>query len=334
MNILVVGGGSIGKRHIGNLRTVGVQKVGVIEPRADRREEIRGRFPGTETFETFEKALSESFNGAVIASPTSLHIPQAIELARRGVHLMIEKPLGHNLEGSQTLIDETEKRRLAVLIAYPFRFDGSFLKLKALYDAGTLGKAIYVRGEFSEYLPDWHPWEDYRTFYMAKKHLGGGSLLDQSHILNLAEALCGEVDKVAAINGRFSPLEVETDDLGELLVRFRSGVVGTIHMDMFGRNHVKQLELKCEKGDLIWDFCRYEVRAYYAEQKRWEIFPFKNDKNEMYLNETKHFLACIEGKERPRISLGEGIATMQVLEAAKASAQEERTIAIGQVPVA
>jgi predicted dehydrogenase len=317
MKLLVVGSGSIGKRHLNNFRTIGVKEIGAVDPRPDRRQEIEQRFPGVKAYESLEAALVDKYDAAVIASPTSLHIPQAIALAKRGVHLMIEKPLGHSLEGLEELSQEVKKGNLKVLIAYPFRFDGSFLKLQSLLDAGAIGKPLYVRGEFSEYLPDWHPWEDYRHFYMAKKSLGGGSLLDQSHVLNMVEALFGEILSVFAFNDRVSSLEVETDDLAELLVKFKGGVVGTVHMDMLGRRHVKRIEIKGEKGDLLWDFYTYEVRWYDADEKRWEMYPYKNDKNDMYIAESKHFLACVDGNETPRISLDEGILTMKVLVSAQ-----------------
>ena len=140
-----------------------------------------------------------------------------------------------------------------------FRFSEPARKFREVIDAQVVGKPLYVHGEFSEYLPDWHPWEDYRSFYMAKKALGGGSLLDQSHIMDMAHWCFGSVKEVFGFSGRVSSLEVETDDLAEIQVRFTSGLVGTIHQDMFGRQHSKYIEVKCPQGNVRWSVYDFSV---------------------------------------------------------------------------
>ncbi|MBI4395992.1 MAG: Gfo/Idh/MocA family oxidoreductase [Elusimicrobia bacterium] len=316
MKLLVVGCGSIGKRHIGNFKSLGVEDIAGVDTREDRRKEVEARFGLKKTFSILEDALSQKYDAAILCSPTALHIKQGVQLAERGVHLMIEKPLADSLEGAEQLLKIVNQKKLTALMAYPFRFDPSVEKLKALFESGVIGKPLFVRGEFSEYLPDWHPWEDYRMFYMAKKAQGGGSILDQSHILDLAEHLFGDVKSVSCINDRLSSLEVETDDFAEMLIRFNSGVVGSIHTDMLGRAHQKHMEIKGEEGNLFWDFYAYEVKAYIAAQKKWEVYPFKNDKNTMYLNESRHFLESIKTGAEVRAPLKEGVRTMKTLMAA------------------
>ncbi|HOW28611.1 MAG TPA: Gfo/Idh/MocA family oxidoreductase [Elusimicrobiota bacterium] len=328
MKILVVGCGSIGKRHIGNFKSLGVDDIHAVETREDRRQEVKSRFGLKNIHSSLDEALKENFTAAILCSPTAYHVKQGLQLASKWTHLMIEKPLADTLEGADELHKIVKDKKLVVLMAYPFRFDPSVEKFKSLLESGCIGKALFIRGEFSEYLPDWHPWEDYRTFYMAKKAQGGGSILDQSHILDLAEWLMGDVESIACINDRLSALEVETDDFAEMLVRFRSGTVGSIHTDMLGRSHKKVMEIKGSEGNLFWDFYTYEVRAYYAAAKKWEIYPFKNDKNQMYLNESNHFLECINKGLPSRSPLEDGIRTMKTLMAAIRASEKKEVVSI------
>ena len=179
----------------------------------------------------------------------------------------MEKPLSHNLEGIEELAQVVKEKKVKFLMAYIFRFSEAVRKLKELLDSQAIGKVLYFRGEFSEYLPDWHPWEDYRSFYMAKKSMGGGSILDQSHIIDLAHFLFGEIKEVFCVNEKFSDLDVEADDIAEITAYFESGLLGSIHMDMFGREHKKFMEIKGSSGNILWDFYDFSVKIFSGEKK-------------------------------------------------------------------
>jgi predicted dehydrogenase len=159
---------------------------------------------------------------------------------------------------------------------------------------------------------------------MAKRSLGGGSLLDQSHVLDMAHFCLGEIASVYAFNGRVSGLEVEADDLAEMVVRFRSGLVGSIHQDMFGRQHKKHLEVKCTRGNIFWDVYDLSVSVYHAADRRHETFTFGKDHQMMYLREVDHFLDVVRRAAAPRCSLADGIHGLRVLMAAERSAGSGR----------
>ena len=135
-------------------------------------------------------------------------------------------------------------------MAYIFRFTPHVKMIRNLIENNSIGKIYYVKGEFSEYLPDWHPYEDYRSFYMAKKSMGGGSILDQSHIFDLVHYLFGAFKNVKAFNSKISNLELNADDISELIVELKNGIIASLHTDIFGRQHQKFLEIKGEKGNI------------------------------------------------------------------------------------
>lgn len=322
MKYLVIGAGSIGKRHIRNLITLGVDKANIaaVDTREDRRAEVCA-LGVPNVFGSLESALGASkFFAAFVCSPTSMHIQQGIELAKHGTHILMEKPLDRDLTGIEEFKAVVAANKVQVSMAYIFRFSPLTAKVKELLETGVIGKVLYCRGEFSEYLPDWHPYEDYRSFYMAKKSQGGGSILDQSHIMDLVHYLLGGFESVWAYTANLSPLELNADDYAEMTVRLKSGALASIHTDIFGRDHKKQLEIKGTEGNLYWDHYLNQVHHYDAKTKTTTVYKkFPTDFNLNYLEQTRHFLACCEGAEVSRASLQEGIETMELILAAERS---------------
>ena len=324
MKFLCIGAGSIGKRHLRNLLAIGIDPADLTatDPRADRRDEVVAMGIRS-VFKSHEAALAEAnYDAAIVCSPTSYHIPHAIQLAERGIHILMEKPLAHNLEGLDDLKTAVDANNVTLVLAYIFRFSPLTAKVRELLEQGAIGKPLFARGEFSEYLPDWHPYEDYRSFYMAEKSQGGGSILDQSHIMDLVHYLLGGFRSVYAMNGNLSALEVNADDYSELLVTLKSGVVASIHTDMFGHDHKKQLEIKGETGNIYWSSTENIVTHYDSQSKAKHVYKkFPTDFNLNYIEEMKHFIACCEQRESPRATLQDGVETMELILGAYRSVQ-------------
>lgn len=329
-SVLVVGCGSIGKRHIGNLKRLGISHIAAVDNREDRRAEVRERFGVTRLFPTLDAALREPVDAAVVCTPTSLHVEPALELARRGAHLMIEKPIAHNLDGVDDLLTVCREKRLVCFIAYVMRFYPPLRTVKRLLDEGAVGRVLSVRTENSSYLPDWHPWEDYRAFYMAKLALGGGAILDESHTLDYMRWFFGEPERVYCLNDRISALEIDSDDIAEMVVRFRSGAVGSIHLDLIGRAPRKNLEILGSEGTLLWDWDGHEVRLFRASTKQWEVLGHEvKDYNDVYIEETRHFIECVRTGAEPLITGEDGKRTLQLILAGLESARTERAVPVG-----
>lgn len=330
MKFLVIGLGSIGKRHIKNLISLGIKKENItgFDPRRDRVDEVK-KIGLSFFIEDLKKIKKKYFDGAFICSPTSLHIKQAVILAEKGINLFIEKPLDNKLTNLNRLFFLKDKYKLKILITYPFRFSQHGLKFKELVKSNILGQPLFFRGEFSEYLPDWHPWESYRSFYMAEKKMGGGSILDQSHILDMAHFIFGDFQEViGCFNSKISTLKVNSDDIAEIILRTKSGITGSIHQDMFGRKHKKFMEVYCENGNILWDVYKFSVSVYNAKLKKTKIYSFKNDHNIMYLNQTKHIFNIIKKKETPRITLNDGAHTLKTILTSEKSSKLKKSLSI------
>lgn len=316
MNILILGCGSIGKRHIKNLIKIGCnpKKITGLDPRIDRLNQVKKLGIST-TSSSLKKLLKkEKFFASIVCSPTNFHIKQGILLAKNNIHILMEKPLCNNLQGSKKLEKILKKNKVFFMIAYIFRFNPMIEKVKNLIKRKSIGKVLYVRGEFSEYLPDWHPWENYRNFYMAKKSMGGGSILDQSHLFDIMHFIFGDFKEVIGFNSKISNLQVKADDVSEMILKFKSGLIASLHTDMFGRKHRKDFEIKGINGNISCDFYKQEVTFYNSKNKKTKIFKnFFNDPNSIYIKELKHFFSCINKKTKSIATFDDSVKTMKLI---------------------
>lgn len=325
-HILVLGAGSIGKRHIRNLLASPPSasgdevRVSVVDPRDDRRAELVAiGVPADRLFATREAALAAGpYDGALVATPTAFHVADAIAMARAGLPLMIEKSLSVDLDGVADLQREIEARGLFAFTAYCFRFDPLAQQFAALLAAGTIGKPLYARAEMSTYLPEWHPHEDYREFYMAKKALGGGTLLDQSHLYDMTRMFLGEIRTVMGVSRKDSDLEIETDDFGEFLFHLDSGVYVSMHIDLFTRPWREFYQVTGSDGVLEWDIGRKTIARFTVDGTR-TVVATGADYNAMYVNEIAYFLAGVRGEQPHGPRFADGVKVMDVIEAIRAS---------------
>jgi predicted dehydrogenase len=155
-----------------------------------------------------------------VTNPTSLHIETACQALRAGAHVLVEKPLGHSLGGVSELLQTSERATRQLMVGYNLRFHPGLARLKALTDRGAIGTIVSARADYAEYLPDWHPWEDYRRSYSGRRDLGGGPLLTLSHALDALCWLLGAPRWVTAAAAHTSLLDIETEDVADLLLRF------------------------------------------------------------------------------------------------------------------
>lgn len=323
---LFVGCGSIGRRHIRNLKKLTPCRILAWRTRGDELGDFE-KETGLETFRSYDDALAEKPDAVFITNPTSLHLPVALKAAEKGIPLFIEKPLSHTLDGIDEFIQICEKKKNLVLLGYKMRFHPSILKIKNLIDSGKLGKVISLRAHYGGALVDWHPWEDYRRMYSASKSLGGGVILDVIHEIDYVYWLMGDAVKVTAMSGKVSDLDIETEDLAEILMRFKNGAIGSVSMNYLERPEYRYCHVVGTSGTLHWSSEDKAVAFFDHAQKKWEKFPEPADfeANHMFLNEMKHFLACLEGKEKPIHNLQDAKRVLEIALIAK-NFDEERTV--------
>jgi len=277
-----------------------------------------------------ETALDQRLDAVYVCSPSNTHIAMAMQAARRGVHLFIEKPLSHSLDGIDDLEREVEKRSLMVLVGCNMLFLGTLTRVKQILEEGRIGKIVSARGQVGYYLPYWHPNEDYRRGYSANSSQGGGVILDYIHEIGMIRWLLGEVSEVFCLKDKLSHLEIDTEDTAEILFRMRSGALAHFHFDYLQRSYRRSLELVGEEGVIVWDYIARTVEVYDKEDYHWHTYRenINTDLNQMYLDQMAHFLRCLEGKETPRSDLASAKIDLAIALAAKRSAAERTIISL------
>lgn len=322
MKMLVVGCGSIGRRHMRNLRALGIQRLAACDPDPERLAPMVAEL-GIEPFADFEKAMiAIKPNLVFVCTPPVFHVPQALQAVQASAHVFVEKPLSHTLDGVDELIAEAEARQRVVQVGYNLRFHLGLQKVKQLVEDGIIGQILWARVEVGQYLPDWRPWQDYRRSYTARRNLGGGIILDASHELDYIIWLLGQPIEVVCMAGKVSDLEVDVEDCATVLLRFASGAQADVHMDFVQRGYARSCKLAGEQGTIIWDYPAHQVRIYQAETDSWETTPYTFDSNDMYMAEVQHFLGCVDRATTPLVDLKQAKRVLEVALAAKSAAAQ------------
>ncbi|MGH8759614.1 MAG: Gfo/Idh/MocA family protein, partial [Burkholderiales bacterium] len=285
MKSLIVGLGSIGRRHGRNLTELGVNVLGV-DPRQDRRDAFAAEIKGAKTYEKLDEGLAAGCDFAVVASPNVFHLEQALTCAQAGMHLFIEKPLAVSLDGMDALTEAVEERRLTVLMGSNWKFHPGLRRMKELIDSKAIGRVLAVQAIGGQYLPDWHPWEDYHAMYSSRVALGGGVLWD-SHDMDYLTWLAGPLSAVSCRTARTRTLDIETEDLACALLTFKSGAQGTLQMDYLQRPYARRVHVTGSLGTVVWEYPEGAVRHYHADDKTWRTYPVPEgyELNQMYVDE-------------------------------------------------
>lgn len=326
MKFLICGLGSIGRRHLRNLIALGEGDILLYRTnRSTLPDEELASFP-VET--DLKSALGHKPDAVIVSNPTALHLEVAIPAAEAGCRLLIEKPVSHSMEGIDELKAALERGGGKAQVGYQFRFHPGLQRIANLLGEGAIGRPLSARADWGEYLPGWHPWEDYRASYSARPDLGGGVILTLSHTLDYLAWLLGEVDNVWAFTGQLGDLEVEVEDTAEIGLRFCSGALGSIHLDYNRRPPSHRLELTGTQGAIQWDNEDGSVRLYTTERGQWQVFPVPGgfERNDLFLAQLRHFISVARGESRPTCSLEDGIRALLLSLAALRSASEGRTI--------
>jgi len=322
MRFLVVGTGSVGARHCQNLGALG-HAVMAWDVDPARLDEVSG-VTGVKTAGSLDQALVTRPDAALICTPPSSHVRLALQAVDAGAHLFIEKPLAASTSDALTLIDEVERRGRILAVGFNLRFLPSLRRVKTLLDDKRIGKVLAVRAEFGSYLPDWRPGRDYRLNYAVSPELGGGVLLDAIHELDYLTWFFDDVSEVSGTVEHRSRLAGETEDLAEITLRFKSGVLAQVHLDYFQRTYHRTLKVIGDAGTILWDFSEQTVTVLMPDVAPEVISVPDGDRNEMYLEEMRHFVRCLEGCELPIVNGREALRSLRLVEAVKKHSKRDR----------
>lgn len=342
MKVLMIGLGAIGQRHVRNLTAVLGDRLELIAYRArkqnivltDRMQvepggDLHGKY-GIRAFNDLDAALAQKPEIAFICNPSSLHIPVAQRAAEAGCHLFLEKPLSHSLDGIDRLVDCVRANRRVAYVGYQMRFHPCLRRVYQLLAEGAVGNVLSAKVEVGEYLPGWHPYEDYRQSYAARKDLGGGTLLSQIHEMDYLYWFFGLPARVYCLGGQLSSLEVDVEDVTSTLMEFHPGhqvVPVHIHQDFVQRPPTRTCAILGDAGKILMDLGSMLVKWWDGQGQPAGEDSFADfQRNQLFIDQLKHFLACVEGTQAPLVPLEDGVQSLRMALAAKQSLETGKVV--------
>lgn len=329
LKVLVIGGGSIGERHIRNLLTLGNCAVTACDRDPVRQRHIRGNH-GIEVLPGHREALKRDFDAALVCTPTAAHIVPARDALAAGCHVFIEKPFSHTLAGIPALLAQARRQQRVLTVGYNHRFQPALKKIADLLRDGGIGDVATVRihsGRYFLYRTPFHYWMDYREDYAAGS-IGGGVILDScSHQIDFLDSLFGAADEVFCYAGNLGRLDLAAEDVAEILIKYRTGTLVSLHADFIQQPWDTSYEIVGTEGTITWRFRDNTVRHYSAATDAWQHHNFGEfDHNQTYIGEIEHFLDCIRTGQTPIVSPEDALRSLKVVLGAKQSARSGRRV--------
>jgi len=340
MKFLIAGLGSIGRRHFRNLIALGENDIVFLRTRKSTLtdDELVGYPVETDIHDALKKHKPDAI---IVANPTALHLDIAIPAAEAGCHILLEKPISNSLDRTEALQQAAQKSGSKILVGFQFRYHPTLNKARELIQSNAPGKILTVHAHWGEYLPQWHPWEDYRQSYAARDDLGGGVIRTLTHPLDYLRYLIGEVDSLWSFSGHVSALELDVEDVAEIGLKFANGAIGSVHLNYVQRPPRHTLEIVGTQGTLHWDNADgilhfHQMPAPFSSFSDNPPAPLVQtfapsdgfNRNQLFVAQTRHFIETVRGESEPVCTLEDGMMTLRLALAALQSQSTTTTMTL------
>lgn len=345
MKILFIGLGSAGQRHMRNLKRILGEEAEFIAYRVrklnrlfdDNLNVVEGQSVGEayhiKEFDDLEKALDEQPDVAFISNPNSMHIPCAIQVARRGIDIFLEKPVSSSMEGIEELQRIVKEKQLILYVGYQMRLHPCIAKLKKDIENERIGKIVSVDCQMGELLTRMHKYEDYRCMNESRRVTGGGVVLCQIHELDYLYWVFGMPMEVFSIGGKYSELEIEVEDGATTLCKYqKDGYIFpiVIHQDFLQTPPVRKCKVIGTEGQIELDLLENQYTLYTREAVREERF-VNFTRNDMFIEEGKRFLDYVKTRKQETLTLEDGLGSLKIALAIKESMEIGTSVEIDNV---
>ena len=313
LSVLIVGCGSIGKRHARVLNGLGVRDIRACDPVLEQRNTLLAQVPSAKLYDAYDSALTDSPDTVLICTPSQMHIPMAVEAIEAGCHVLCEKPLSDTTEGVDGLSRLAADQNKKVMVALCFRYHEGLVKAKRYLDSGRVGRLVSVRALMGEHLPEARP--DYAELVAA----GFYSAFDLMHDLDLAIWYASQPIRrfhvVCGAYALYSELGTDLPDIAEILLEFKDRCVASVHLDFFQRPRRRQMELIGTDGVVIVEFARWDgctLSVYEAITGDWEHEEITTERDDMFRAEDREFLEAVAEDQPILCTIEEGLKSLRV----------------------
>lgn len=322
MKLLVIGLGSMGKRRVRNLKQLGVSDIIGYEPREDRRREAEGKY-GIRTIGDWAEAEAAPRDAWVISTPPDTHLDYGFNALSRGVHFFTEANVTDSR--AQKMVAALRAARTVGAPSCTMRYYFGPRKIADLVGRGAIGKPLMFTYHTGQYLPDWHPWESYKDFYVSKRATGACREIVPFELSWLVP-IFGDVKALSAFRDKVTDLDCDIDDVYQILMRFSRGVSAHMVVDVVARPAFRVFRLNGSHGSIEWDHSTNRVRLWAPSPDKPHSYDLETidlgqgtvEKNyihaeEPYVHEMADFLAACRGEIVWPYSYEDDEAVLQLL---------------------
>ena len=320
MKLLFVGLGGVGQRHLRNSLSINpgaeihsFRERGLTfeisnDLKTDTTTNIDEKYNIT-NHPTFMSAISASPDAVIISNPSSMHFEIFSKCIENKIPCFIEKPLAVSTDGLPEILSMAQESNLTTMVGFQLRFNPVIKELKRIINDKESGKILSFRAEVCEYMPGFHPYEDYRNLYCSKKELGGGVVLTQIHELDLIIYLFGTPEKVMAYGGKLSSLDIDVEDSVDILMQ-KEDFSLSLRMDYLQNPRRRSGVIYGENDWVEYDLVNLSIEFGSGKKLRWDDF----DRNNMFIDEMKDFFKSMEENRESSISIQEGSKSLYLAE--------------------
>ena len=332
MKIFVIGLGSMGKRRLRNLKALKEEDIIAFDLREDRRKEVEEEY-GIRTFANFEEAMKEKPEVFIISVPPHIHLEYQLYAAKNNIHFFTEASVVR--DRLNEVIEIIKEKDIIGAASSTLRFHPAVKRIKELVDNNEIGKLCTFTHHSGQYLPDWHPWEKVEDYYVSQKETGGGREIVPFE-LSWITWVFGDVASVSGLVGNTLNMGDSIDDVYQILLTFKSGLIAHMLVDVVSRYAYRHFKLLGADGVIEWDWNTKQVGVFNPESQKWKYY--KEDTGtaqegynpniieEMYIDEMKHFLNAVRGKEKYHYTLEDDEKVLDILYKIEESHQKQKKI--------
>ena len=340
-NILFIGLGSIGQRHLKNLKKINKNyKFFALRKKKNSPElDLTNKVIG-EKFRAFNNNVTEisekvskklKFHSVFICNPSSLHVKTSLTYIRNCKNLFIEKPLSNNLKNIKKLLQKIKLNKINCAVGYQLRYHPILQKIKKLIETKKLGeiKSAYLRNGY--YLPYHHKYEDYKKGYAANKKLGGGVILCFIHEIDYANYLFERPLYMSCDGGKKSKLKIDVEDHAKMIIDYKNTKKNfkvKIDIDFIEKIEKRFCKIIFEKGVIYWNLKKDYLNINFKNKSKIQIKSSFKNRNDLFFKEMKEVMRDFENKKEPKNNLKNGITSLQLAMAAKESMRKNKPIKI------
>ncbi|MDP3710341.1 MAG: Gfo/Idh/MocA family oxidoreductase [bacterium] len=317
LRFLIVGLGSMGKRRIRNLLFNGESAITGFDILPERCHEAEKKY-GIKIINRFKNIAPKDFDVMIISTSPEFHGNYIRYALKHKKHFFVEHPT--NADGYKNIFGNKDSDTVKAP-SCTLRFYRPILAIKKIIEEGKIGKILSFQYHMGQYLPDWHPWEDYRKVYFSKKETGACREMLPFELIWLNWVLGSKVKEARGFIRKVSELDMKAEDVVTASVLYENNITGNIMIDVVSRKPFRTLRIMGSKGVLDWEKFDSNLRLYDAKSQETKTISVPKghpetgyvNEEEMYQKEIKAFLDAVYGKAKYPFTFEENLLNLKVL---------------------